>query len=99
MTIPVSSAAPRSGERVDAGDRTFVPAAVPRLRVWTAKGFEGHWPVGTAAVVVARDAEQAAELLEAELAEHGVPQKVDPASLVELGLSLPKAVVLLDGNY
>jgi len=54
--------------------------------------------VGTAAVVVARDAKQAAELLEAELDRLGLRQKVDPAGLVEMDLSAPKAVVLLDGD-
>ncbi|MGL5736475.1 MAG: hypothetical protein ACRCYS_16560, partial [Beijerinckiaceae bacterium] len=69
-----------------------------RKRVWTCTGFEGFWPVGTAAVVVADSAEEAAVLL----TEQVTPikrQTVLPEDLREVDLTQPQAIVLNNGDY
>jgi hypothetical protein len=69
------------------------------MTVWINTDFQGHWPVGTSAVIVAESKKQAAELLEAELARVGLSQKVDPQSMVEICLTVPGALILQDGDY
>jgi hypothetical protein len=61
--------------------------------------FFGHWPVGTAAIVVAHEPDDAAALLEAELAKQGLPQKIDASQMFEIDLSATGVVVLNDGEY
>lgn len=70
-----------------------------QLSVWTCTGFTGRWPVGTAAVVVAHTAEEAAELLSLELGTRGLAQDVRPNDLVLLPLDMHAARVLCDGDY
>lgn len=73
------------------------------LRVWYCTNFAGHYPVGAAAVVVAKDQEQAAaelwKLLEhANLAESN--RDCDPPlELIEIQLTEPGGAMLVDGNY
>lgn len=42
------------------------------MNIYTNTVFEGHYPVGSAAIVVAKDAFQATDLLLKELAKHGL---------------------------
>lgn len=70
-----------------------------KLSVWLNKAFDGHWPVGTSAVIVAASKAEAASLLEAELARIGLSQRVDPQTMTELCVDSPCALVLQDGNY
>lgn len=67
--------------------------------VYTCTCFEGHWPVGVSAVVVAESRAEAAKLLEAELAKQGLAQDVPAEYLEELDESESKAVVLQNGEY
>jgi hypothetical protein len=69
------------------------------VKVWTIKGFEGHWPVGTAAVVVAETAADAARELNRELQAIGLSGNVQPHELRALDTTSPGAVVLCDGDY
>ena len=69
------------------------------MKVWVSTKIEGHYPVGTAVVVVAENEEQACAFLENELAAHGLPQAVTPDMLERVPLGLPGALVLNDGNY
>ena len=69
------------------------------MKVWTNTTFSGHYPVGTAAVVVAETAEQAAQLLQTALAERGLRGPVTADQFVLLPVDQPRAVVLLDGDY
>jgi hypothetical protein len=69
------------------------------LRVFVNTKFDGHSPVGVAAVVFAEDAKEAAEQLIGELHTVGLPQTVDPADMVEICPNGPTAYVLCDGNY
>lgn len=64
------------------------------LRVWTSKDFEGHWPVGVAAVVVARDEAEARGLLAAVLPVHN-----SPFTLQEVLMDTPNCTILNDGDY
>lgn len=65
------------------------------MKVFTSNDFEGQWPVGTAAVIVAESETHARQLLEAC---HPLAAK-KPYTVRELDLSQPAAVVLSDGNY
>ena len=69
------------------------------MKVWFCTQFEGHWPVGTAAVAVADTAMQACYLLEAELVKAGLSQKLDPKLFERVDTSKPNALILCDGNY
>lgn len=69
------------------------------MKVWTHTEFSGHWPVGTAAVVVADTAAQALVLLERELTGMGLSQPLKESDFKELPVDVEKAVVLRDGEY
>lgn len=69
------------------------------LKVYTAE-FVGHYPVGTAAVVVARDKRTARRVLLAALKDAGVPQKSpDDVDLERLDLRDGNVAIIQDGNY
>jgi hypothetical protein len=69
------------------------------MTVWLNTDFQGHWPVGTSAVIVADNKQQAAELLEKELERIGLSQKVDWQTMKELCTTSPGALVLQNGDY
>lgn len=70
------------------------------MNVYTNTLFQGHWPVGVAAVVVAESPEEAALLLEIELQDRHLPmQTIDPASFILVDTSKPAAIIVQDGNY
>lgn len=69
-----------------------------KLKIWTNNSFEGFWPVGTAAVVVATTAANAAAYLTLKLIDLGL----DPASeddMQEIPFIDGHVSVLHDGNY
>lgn len=70
------------------------------MRVFTSTTFDGFWPVGSAAVVVASNAEEAKEYLLKALEAHGLPQR-DPSGVTvrELPVDRVFARILCDGNY
>lgn len=68
------------------------------MAVFTCTCFKGHWPVGTAAVVIAEDREKAATLLNVELEKQGLSPEVLPDWLDELGTDAC-AVILCNGDY
>lgn len=70
------------------------------LKVFYCKDFEGYWPVGTSAVIVAGTREGAEILLHDKLQQMGLTPKTYPGgTLVEINMDLPQAIVLSDGNY
>ena len=69
-----------------------------RLRVWTCS-FEGHYPVGTAAVVIACTAKEAAGFIEKELEAQGLPQSILASDMKNIKLKDGNAIILNDGNY
>lgn len=69
------------------------------MKVFTNNEFEGHYPVGRAAVVIAPDAETAARLLEKELAAIGLEQQIDVSKMKQVSQGKPSVHILHDGNY
>jgi hypothetical protein len=69
------------------------------VNVYTCNNFKGHWPVGSAAVVVAEDSDQARMLLNTELKLRGLKQDVDKLKLVRLRTLTEKVRILCDGDY
>ncbi len=69
------------------------------MKVYTCTTFEGHYPVGSAAVIVAESEEQARELLDAELKRHGLKHSTPDDALELLDTSRSQAIVLNDGDY
>lgn len=68
------------------------------MRVWTCTDFQGHWPVGTAAVVVSSSRETAFALLYAELQKQGLTLE-QTALIEELDIDVPAALILNNGDY
>lgn len=68
------------------------------LRVWVCVDFEGFYPVGSAAVVVAKDEETARTKLREALEDHGLGDQ-DEFKLTEVLVDVPGAIILVDGNY
>jgi len=70
------------------------------LHVYTCKDHDGVWPVGTAAVVVAKDEEQAKTLVMKAFSEIGISHdSKSPITVQKLDLSKEHALILRDGNY
>ena len=69
------------------------------MNVYYNNSFTGHWSVGTAAIVVAPNNMVAAEMLEEELKNRGLPQKIDPKAMVRLPMYRPSVTILNDGDY
>ena len=67
-------------------------------KIWTHNDFQGHWPVGTAAVVIAETQGAAAQILDAELKKIGLPP-CEAKGFVELPFSLGEVRILCDGDY
>lgn len=68
------------------------------MKTYTNTSFTGHWPVGTAAVVLAETAEEAAELLNVELRSRGLPGDATAGDMDLLDRKV-RVTVLNDGNY
>ncbi len=66
------------------------------LKAFYTTDFDGHWPVGTAAVVVAETEKGAERMLQAELKRVGLTSKIK-GKLIEL--DEPGAIILCDGGY
>ena len=67
-------------------------------RIWTNNKFEGYWPVGTAAVVIADTAEKAAGYLNFLLCERGLG-KAKAEDMIEMEFEDGRVRILCDGNY
>ena len=70
------------------------------MKVFYATGFKGHWPVGTSAVIVARNKDEAYVLLTNTLIGKGLPQSKDQDfQLEELSTDSTHVIILQDGDY
>jgi len=70
------------------------------LKVFWTDDFKGHYPVGTAAVVVATSTEDAYTRLDTELSQHGLPQAgKGHYTLHEVDLTKGAAIVINNGDY
>lgn len=70
-----------------------------RMKVFHNTAFTGHYPVGTAALVVAPNAAAAAVMLSDELVKQGLAQPVHASDMIELNVDDSSVIVLLNGNY
>lgn len=68
------------------------------MKLWTNNKFTGHYPVGTAAVVVADTAQEAADFLNLFLAEAGIEQ-CEAEQFEEMPFADGQVRILNDGNY
>lgn len=66
------------------------------MKVFTNKSFKGHWPVPTAAVVIADSRGEAAILLEDMLRSVGLEQRVEPQEMDEMTSGV---AILSNGDY
>jgi hypothetical protein len=71
------------------------------MNIYTCTEFTGHYPTGTAAIVVARSRAQAVSKLNAALKEAGLPGDAETKDLVPLIIDddCPVCRILADGNY
>ena len=69
------------------------------MNVYTCNTFRGHYPVGAAAVVVAKSAPDAARKLELALAIDGIPQSIDPSKMTRLVTHTSAVRILCNGDY
>ena len=70
------------------------------LRIFTCTDHDGHYPVGTSSVIVARDEEEARELLDTALVAAGLKTgKEARYTLQELNTDRARVIILQDGNY
>lgn len=67
-----------------------------QLKVYYNTDFEGLWPVGVSAVVVAESETQAIELLTEELQKRGLAYR---GTMKLIDTTAPCAIVLQDGDY
>jgi hypothetical protein len=68
------------------------------MRLFVTTDFEGHYPVGTAALMVAEDEEMARAMLNLALEPTGL--RLKPTDMVmEISLHSAFAMVLRDGDY
>lgn len=67
------------------------------MKVFYSNDFKGHWPVGTAAVVVAPDVATAHETLAEKLRSQGLPG--DKFTILEVHLDEPEVFILCNGEY
>lgn len=67
------------------------------MRVFTCTDHDGYWPVGVASLVVASTEDDARLMLQAELDNKNLGK--GSFTLQEVDLLIPKATILLDGDY
>ena len=69
------------------------------MRVFTCDSFTGHYPVGTAAIIVANNTAEGARLLNEELKARGLPGNVQLGQLNEVDVRHECVDILCDGDY
>lgn len=69
------------------------------MKVWTCNTFAGHWPVGTAAVIVAPTELEALHLLDEAIQAQGLKPLREHDKLVELSTDSQRVSILCNGDY
>lgn len=69
------------------------------LHTYYCTSFRGHWPVGTSAIIRARNKEEAQTLLEIELHKDGLRQQVPLDAIKQLAGNKPYCLILTNGEY
>ena len=68
------------------------------MKIWTNKEFTGHYPVGTAAVVIADTADEAADYLNLFLSDEGLEPST-AEQFKEMPFVDGQVCILNDGGY
>ena len=68
------------------------------MKIWTNNKFKGFWPVGTAAVVIADTATEAADYLSMFLQDKGL-ENAKVSDMEEMPFLDGQVNILCDGNY
>lgn len=69
------------------------------MKIWYNTKFDGHYPVGSAAIVSAKTKEEAAVILGCALVDIGLKQKIDAEDMIEFDTDRGSFAILRDGNY
>ena len=70
------------------------------MRVFYSNDFRGDYPVGTSAVIVARDKDEAHVMLTSKLIGMGLPPRADDdITIHEVPTDCTSVTVLQDGDY
>ena len=69
------------------------------MKVFYSTSFDGFYQVGTAAIIVAKNIDEAVTMLAIGLGEIGLTQPVGPQHLVEIKTSKESVHILCDGDY
>jgi len=69
------------------------------MKVFTCNNFYGHYPVGSAAVVVADDVNVAKQMLLDELRRVGLDPGDRKLEMIQVHTSKPRVIILVDGDY
>jgi len=69
------------------------------MKVYFCTRFTGHYPTGTAAIIVAKSVEDAVTLINSELEAIGLKQEVTSADLVVVNTRKQSINILCDGDY
>ena len=69
------------------------------MNIYYSNDFRGHWPVGTSAVIVARDLNEAYVLMAKELLSRGLGKDKHDFIVKELRTAEAGVIVLQDGDY
>ena len=70
-----------------------------KMKVYLCNDFSGHYPVGSAAVICAKDKDESIKILEAELYSIGLTQKITPDMLNVFNTLRAGCEILVDGDY
>lgn len=68
------------------------------MKIYTCK-FDGYYPVGACAVIVADNRTDALIMMMEKLIEMGLHKENEPIELVEVTQEEKQVIVLLDGDY
>ena len=70
------------------------------LKIYICTDHDGHWPVGVASVITAKDKREAKKLLDKELIADGLtPFKENSYNLTEIENNKSEAYILNNGSY
>lgn len=69
------------------------------MKIYTNTKFIGHYPAGTAAVVIAKSKQHAAEMLEKRLMTEGLDQEVSPDDFEQIPKTQEQVIIMHDGDY
>jgi len=68
-------------------------------QIYINKSFEGYYPVGTAAVIIADSAKDAVIMLNEQLTDASLPASARLEDMIEVPFIEGTVAILNDGNY